>query len=232
MRVHVFQHVAFEGPGQIAPVLTSLGHTVTVTRADRGEAFPEVASGEGLVVMGGPMSVNDELGHRWLREEKRRVADAVRNEQPVLGICLGAQLIAAALGARVYRNAVKEIGWHPVTWRDEARAAGLVDGAAATTTVFHWHGETFDLPAGARWVASSAACAHQGFLVGERALGLQFHLEVGPVEVDAMVTHLPEDILPLGPTVQDPVALRRGATEHRTDTVLASVLKRLFGTAR
>lgn len=223
MHVRVFQHVPFEGPGRIAPALVQRGHTIEVVRLDRGET-PVVRAGEGLVVMGGPMSVNDEGEFAWLREEKVAIADAIAAGSPVLGICLGAQLIASALGARIYRNAVKEIGWLPVAFAEDN---GVFP--PGEHTVFHWHGETFDLPRGARLVASSAHCRHQAFFVRDRVAGLQFHVEVGPEEVLAMTTALPHDVAPLGPTVQDVAALRAGAERHDTSVLLGRLLDKLFG---
>lgn len=178
MRAIVFRHVPFEDLGTIACALAE--HGIEVEYADlyrTPDARPDTASAAGLIFMGGPMSVNDGLD--WLRREIDLIAAAVARGTPVLGVCLGAQLIARALGARVYRNPVKEIGWAPVWWTPAAAADPLLHGLAAPEPVFHWHGETFDLPAGAEWLAWSEACRHQAFRAGS-AWGLQFHLEVTP----------------------------------------------------
>jgi GMP synthase-like glutamine amidotransferase len=142
--------------------------------------------------MGGPMSVNDEVQYPWLVEEKALVAGAIANARMVLGVCLGAQVIASALGSRVFRNPEPEIGWFPIQPTVEGEAMGL-NGSGR---VFHWHGETFDLPAGATLLASSAGCVNQAFALGPRVLGLQFHLEVTPSDVRAMVEHGRHELTP------------------------------------
>lgn len=225
MRIRIFQHVPFESPGRLAPALRALGHEIDVVRLDRGEA-PALASGEGLVVLGGPMSVNDRAEYPWLVDEKATIASAIRRGAPVLGICLGAQLVAAALGAQVRRNERKEVGWLPVTI---STASPFFE--AGTVTVFHWHGETFDLPEGATLLASSASCRNQAFSLGPKVLALQFHLEVGPEEVDAMASSLGHDLAPLGPTVHDADRLRRDAREYATEPLLRPALRALFGEA-
>jgi GMP synthase-like glutamine amidotransferase len=144
-----------------------------------GAPAPErIGEAAGLIFMGGPMSANDDLP--YLRAELALIEQAAQAGVPILGVCLGSQLIAKALGARVYRNRVKEIGWYPVSWTPAAASDPLFAGLAAPETVFHWHGETFDLPPGAEWLARSEACAHQAFRVGANVYGLQFHLEVTP----------------------------------------------------
>jgi GMP synthase-like glutamine amidotransferase len=143
--------------------------------------------------MGGPMSVNDEAAFPWLVAEKRFVRDVIEAGIPVLGICLGAQVIANALGARVLPNPEKEIGWFPI----QATAA---DGPAFTfpesTTVFHWHGETFELPPGAVRLAKSEACANQAFQIGDKVIGLQFHLETTPDSAQEIIANSRHELTP------------------------------------
>jgi len=179
MRVLAFRHVPFEHLGRIEPELVRRG--IGIDYADLyqpGAAEPDPARYDGLIFMGGAMSVNDGLPH--LEREARWVAQAVEAGRPVLGVCLGAQLIAKALGASVYRNPVKEIGWFEIELTGEGAADPLFAGVGPRETVFQWHGETFDLPPGARWLASSTACCHQAFRIGSSAYALQFHLEVTP----------------------------------------------------
>ena len=179
MRVLAFRHVPFEHLGRIEPELARRG--IGIDYADLyqpGAAEPDPARYDGLICMGGAMSVND--GLPYLEREARWIAQAMEAGRPVLGVCLGAQLIAKALGARVYRNPVKEIGWFEIELTGEGAADPLFAGAAQRETVFQWHGETFDLPPGARWLASSPACRHQAFRIGASAYALQFHLEVTP----------------------------------------------------
>lgn len=195
MRVHFFQHVAFEGLGSIAAWLTARGIGIKGTRFDEAADLPDLADVDWLIVMGGPMSANDERRYAWLSDEKAFIREAVRQGKRVLGICLGAQLIASALGAKVYSNAAKEIGWFPIS---------PVPGAHRNPAfrfprealVFHWHGETFDLPVGSVRLARSVACEHQAFQVGTRVIGLQFHLETTPESARALVAHCREDLQP------------------------------------
>ncbi len=178
MHVLAFRHVPFEHLGLIGPSLENRGIAWRYADLFAGGAVPpDWPSAAGLIFMGGPMSAND--NQPFIHQELRLIEQAVAAGKPVLGVCLGAQLIAKALGAKVYRNHTKEIGWAPVCWRPEARQDPLFCGFDRPEVLFHWHGETFDLPSGAVWLASSEACAHQAFRAGP-AHGLQFHLEVTP----------------------------------------------------
>jgi GMP synthase-like glutamine amidotransferase len=199
MRAHYLQHVPFEGLGSIGSWLEAAGAEVTATRFYEDAALPPLADVDLLVAMGGPMSVNDESQLPWLVAEKRFVREAVERGVPVLGICLGAQLIASALGARVYPNRLKEIGWLPIEAPPVGRE-GLFQ-LPATLEVFHWHGETFDLPAGSSRLASSAGCKNQAFQLGERVVGLQFHLETTPESARAIVENCRDELVP-SPYVQ------------------------------
>ncbi len=179
MRILVFRHVPYEHLGLIAPALEAAGLEYEYVDLPRDANRPlELETARGLIFMGGPMSVNDDLD--YVRREIEVIRQAARRGLPMLGVCLGSQLIAKALGARVYRNTVKEIGWFPVRWTEAAAEDALLAGLPNPATVFHWHGETFDLPEGAAWLASSDACRHQAFRCGENIYGLQFHLEVTP----------------------------------------------------
>jgi GMP synthase-like glutamine amidotransferase len=147
-----------------------------------------------LIAMGGPMSVNDEQAYPWLTAEKEFVRDAIHSGKAVLGICLGAQLIASALGARVYPNAVKEIGWFPVT--KVTSPGNSISCFPESVDVFHWHGETFDLPSGATQFARSIGCENQAFRFGDSVIGLQFHLEITPESAKAIVTNCRAELSP------------------------------------
>ena len=187
LRAHYLQHVPFEGLGSIEPWLRGAGYKVTGTRFYESASLPDLDDVDFLIVMGGPMSVNDEDDFPWLIEEKDFIRRAVEAGKPVLGICLGAQLIAGACGARVYPNRCKEIGWFPV------RATGVNDPACfpfpESFDAFHWHGETFDLPAGTIRLAESAGCENQAFQWGESTIGLQFHLEITPESVREIIAN-------------------------------------------
>jgi len=136
----------------------------------------------GLIVMGGPQSANDPLPS--LDAEIRLISQAIQTGIPVLGICLGSQLIAKALGARVYRNPEKEIGWFPIHFTEAAQNDPLFSGIPSPTTFFHWHGETFDLPSGAEWLAYSDRCKHQAYRYPGNVCGIQFHPEITPPMVE------------------------------------------------
>lgn len=188
MRSVVIQHVPFEGPGLIAPALFAVGSEVSVVRADLGDALPAAAQLDVLVVMGGPMGAFDDLEHPHLVEERALIAECVRLGKPVLGVCLGAQLLAAALGASVHRGPVEEIGAGEV----ELTATGdpVLSPSGPRVPVVHWHGDTFDLPDGAELLARSDLYAHQAFRVGT-AYGLQFHVEIGSAELWEITPYLP-----------------------------------------
>lgn len=198
MNVQVLQHAPFEGLAGLAPLLEDKGAIVHTTPFYDGAQLPPLGSLDLVIAMGGPMSVNDEAEFPWLRDEKQFLRDAIKRGVPVLGVCLGAQLIANALDARVYRNAQKEIGWFPIEAVD---GPGDVFRFPETLEVFHWHGETFDLPAGAVHLAQSEACKHQAFQVGRRTLALQFHIEVTPRAVADFVDNCGNDLSP-APFVQ------------------------------
>lgn len=204
MRVHVLQHVPFEGLGSIASWLGQHDVVVTHTRFFESPDLPDPAGIDLVIALGGPMSVNDEYELPWLVAEKALVRACIAAGTPVLGICLGAQLIASALGARVYPGPYKEIGWFPI------EAAPTPEGVFAfppVVTVFHWHGETFDLPPDAVRLARSAGCANQAFQIGQRAIGLQFHLETTAAAADAFLTHCRDELVD-GPYIKSEESIR------------------------
>jgi GMP synthase-like glutamine amidotransferase len=177
MRIHYLQHVPFEGPAHLSSVVRPMGAELTHSLLFAGQEPPEPAAFDLLVVLGGPMGVHDEKEHSWLAGEKQYIELVLESGKRIVGICLGAQLVASVLGARVYKNRYKEIGWYPVTKTVEARSSPLGSILPGVFPAFHWHGDTFDIPSGAVHMAESAACANQCFLYEDRALGLQFHLE-------------------------------------------------------
>jgi GMP synthase (glutamine-hydrolysing) len=173
------QHVPYEGPGLIAEAASRRGLELRLCRPYRSESLPSPEELEGLVVMGGPMGVADTAEHPHLAREAELIAAMVRAGRPVLGVCLGAQLLAHALGASVYRGRQAEIGCGTVSLTGAGREDPVLGSAgAAALPVVHWHEDTFELPAHASLLASSAPFPHQAFRVGARAYGLQFHVEV------------------------------------------------------
>ena len=177
MRVLVLQHIPCEPPGLYEDVLRERGAAIHRVELDEGDPLPDRTDLDAIIAMGGPMSVNDEDEHPWLADEKRLIGDAVREGVPYWGVCLGVQLLAASLGARVYPGHEPEVGLLPVTLTDAGRADPVLGGLPERFTTLQWHGDTFDLPERSVLLASSVAYPHQGFRF-ERAYGVQFHLEV------------------------------------------------------
>jgi GMP synthase-like glutamine amidotransferase len=182
VKIHWLQHVPFEGLGAIEGWLVDRGHSLSRTRLYAGEEPPATPDGfDWLIAVGGPMSVHQVGEHPWLAPEKRLIRRTADAGKRILGICLGAQLLAEVLGGAVRPNGEREIGWFPV--RAIPGGAGSPFGFPPEIRVFHWHGETFSLPPGSVWLAESDGCAHQAFAVGSRILGLQFHLEMREADI-------------------------------------------------
>jgi GMP synthase (glutamine-hydrolysing) len=184
-RVLVVQHEPFEGPGTLGEALSSC--ELRIVRTYAGGSVPHALDREGLVVLGGGMGVYEAERHPHLRDEMRLLAGAVQGGHPVLGVCLGSQLLAAALGGAVGKAPSKEIGWYDVELLSGARDDALFGSAPASFPAFHWHGDAFTLPGGAVALASSALTPLQAFRAGPRAWGVQFHLETDARVLDAML---------------------------------------------
>lgn len=221
MIITVLQHVLFEGPGAILEWAALRGHEVRSYLVSES-GLPQHAS-DLLVVMGGPMSVNDAADIAWLDEEIRWVGEHVRKGTPVLGICLGAQIIARALGAGVHSNAHREIGWFELRSADQFR-----DMFPQSFTAFHWHGETFELPPGAELLLSSTACANQAFRI-RNAVGLQFHLEMTGDGLAQLMAHCADELIAGGPWIMSSDAITAGAARYgeRCRDILFSLLDKL-----
>lgn len=202
MHIHYIQHVPFETPAYIQTWATDRGHNFTGTKLYEEVDFPSSDEIGGLIVMGGPMSVTDDHLHSWLKTEKQFIKRCIDRKKKVLGICLGAQLIADVLGADVQPMPTKEIGWFPIRWAEAARQHPLLNFLPVEQTVLHWHGDQFKLPTGALSLASSEGCSNQGFLLGDYVLGLQFHLEMTKIGLAKLINH-GEDELTGGPYLQD-----------------------------
>ncbi len=218
LRIHYIQHVRFEGLGSIEPWALSRGHQLSVTRTFARDPFPTPDQYDWLIVMGGPMGAYDEDKHVWMTAEKAAIRAAIDSGKRVLGICLGSQMIADVLGARVYPGPEKEIGWLPIDKSEAGRVHPLLAGMPDPFTVFHWHGDTFDLPAGATLLASSAGTKHQAFVYGDRVVGLQFHLENLAETVGGMVEHGADELDTSHRYVQSADTIRAGLS-HCADNV-------------
>ncbi len=195
MKLHYLQHVPFEGLGSIETWASAKKFQITHTALWQSPVFPSEKEIDLLVVMGGPMNVDEEKIYPWLAAEKKFIEKTLKAGKKVLGVCLGAQLIARVLGAPVYKNKHKEIGWLPVTFTPEAKTSPMFSGLPEKMTVFHWHGDTFDLPSGAVRVASSEACLNQAFSVEDQAVALQFHLESTPESVRLLAENCADELV-------------------------------------
>lgn len=181
MRIHSIEHAPFEGPGRIADWAAERGHSLARTALHEGEALPGLDAFDLLVILGGAMSIHEHREHPWLAVEKHFLKAVIAARRPVLGICLGAQLLADVLGGKVVQNPVKEIGWFPVRMLERGAPFAAFP---ERLMVMHWHGDTFSIPEGARRVAESDGCANQAFVFGDRTVGLQFHIELGQVGIE------------------------------------------------
>jgi len=216
MRIHYLQHATFENLAAIEPWARTRGHRLSATRFHENESLPRMDVFDWLIVLGGPMNVYEEDKYSWLADEKRFIEKAVRQEKRVLGICLGAQLIATVLGAQVRRNPEREIGWFPVERVETRRETNLFEFLPRTFLAFHWHGDTFDLPTGAVHVARSEGCDHQAFVYTDRVAALQFHLETTCESVEKLISHCVGDMTE-GKFVQKPSDML--ANDERFDEV-------------
>ncbi len=193
-KILVLQHHRVETPGTIGSALAGAGLSWDSVRTFDGEPVPrDLAGADGLVVMGGPMGVYETDRFAFIRDEIALIRSAIRDEKPVLGVCLGSQLLAAALDANVRPGRAKELGWHPVRLSSEAKEDCLMRGVPETFTAFHWHGDVFDRPRGAVALASSATTPIQAFRYGESAYGFLFHMEVTADAVAAMVREFSDE---------------------------------------
>ncbi len=190
MRIHTLQHVPFEDLAYIGDWLEQTTHQVSTTNFYQDSRLPQQNEFDALIIMGGPMSIYDDHQYPWLKLERKFIKQAIKDKKPVLGICLGSQFIADALGAKVYANTQKEIGWFDLKKTDSGKtdSTSVFDKYLPKRfTALHWHGDTFDLPRGAIQLLSSEACKNQAFSFNDRVLALQFHLEMTPSSVNNIV---------------------------------------------
>lgn len=186
MRAHILVHADFEAPGYVEQWILEKGFQLNRTLIYNNEALPDVGDFDFLVIMGGPMSAYDDEQYPWMPKEKELLRQAIWAKKKVLGICLGAQLLASSLGARVYPNQHKEIGWWPVR-KVKSDVKTIFDSYPDEAVVLEWHGDTFDIPDGAVWIATSDAAKHQAFVYGDHVLALQFHPEANPESLAMLV---------------------------------------------
>jgi GMP synthase-like glutamine amidotransferase len=231
MNVHVLQHVPFEGPGSIEDWCLAGGHTLRITPLySPGAVLPDIGDVDLLVIMGGPMNVYEDAIYPWLVVEKTFIGAFLQSGKPVLGICLGAQLLSLCCGASVGRAAHLEIGWFPVEATPAAAAFPWLNTLLATRPVlFHWHGDRMEIPAGASNLVSTKANDNQAFaLEGGRIVGLQFHPEVTPGLLEQMVAE-GRDELRVNAFVQSADEISSVAAYRDAGAVMRGVLDHLRG---
>lgn len=228
-RLLVFQHVPHEILGTFNPLLKEAGFRIRYVNFGRTpDARPKVEKYDGLIILGGPMCVNQVDSYPHLLTEIAAIRTAMELSMPVLGICLGAQLIASALGARVRKNPVKEIGWYDVSATADGKQDPLFSLFGGTEKIFQWHGDTFDIPTGAVHLATSPDCQNQAFRYGDRTYGLQFHLEVDAALIQRWLkTPLyVQELKPLAPEISAEQILAETPDQIDKSTALGA---RLFG---
>jgi GMP synthase-like glutamine amidotransferase len=229
MRAHCLMNIFFEGPGYISDWMDQHGHSMVIWRLYEDPSLPDPEEVDMLVVMGGPMNIYEEDKYPYLAGEKDLIHACIREHKYVIGICLGAQLMADALGEKVFKNSEKEIGWFPVHTDGENADHEILSVFPENFTPFHWHGETFGIPVDARKLGSSDACMNQGFLYGDHVLALQFHLEITPHIVEDLLQYAARDMTP-GEYVQTAGEIRDGLEHCPTNrAVLFQLLDGFMG---
>jgi len=226
-RINILQHEEYETPGCITDWIKRKSYKHQITKLYAGETLPVIKDIDWLIVMGGPMSVHDTEMFPWLIEEKKFIKEAISSGRIVVGICLGAQLVAEALGGRVYRNDFKEIGWFPIKRIDGRTDSKLMKMFDNTETVFHWHGDTFEIPDSASREFLSEACSNQCFTYKEKVLALQFHVEITDSLLNNIISNGEEELLP-GKFIQSADQLLNGAVHiKRNNELMFSILDEL-----
>lgn len=229
MKLHTFQHVPFEGLACIENWAKQKKHELSFTHFYEEHSRPDTDAIDGLIIMGGPMGIYDEKKHPWLKEEKKLIEEALKKSKPILGICLGAQLLANVLSAKVYKNEVKEIGWFPVHKAGHGEHHRIFKDLPHTFTPLHWHGDTFDLPHGALLLAASQECQHQAFIYNETVLGLQFHLESNEASIASLIENCGEELKEKG-TIQSEEKIKKEQSLwlEKNSAYMKSLLETVF----
>jgi GMP synthase (glutamine-hydrolysing) len=209
MKIHYLQHVPFEDVAYMINWAKENGIFLGRIRLYENDPYPPLSDVEALIIMGGPMGTGDDQIYPWLKSEKAYIQEAIHNNKTVIGICLGAQLIVAVLGAEVYPNSHKEIGWFPVYTTPQSHNTSLGKILPERFTAFHWHGDTFAIPDGAVRLAESRVCKNQAFVYRERVIALQFHLESIESSVESLIQHCGNE-LTSAPYIQTEDQIREG----------------------
>lgn len=230
MRIQIFQHIPFEGPGTITTWMNDRGHTYRTTHFWNGDRTPSPDDFDALIVLGGEMGVHDDAAYPWLSDEKAFLKEVVPTGKKILGICLGAQLMAHTLGATIQKNPYREVGWFPVERVESSEP--MLEDFPHRITVFHWHGDTFAIPQDARHILRSEACETQGYIWNDQVLGLQFHMEAEAHEISEYVGHWTKEFENRGKFVQPPsIILSHLHLVPQVTPVLFGLLDRFFATS-
>lgn len=208
MKINYLQHVPFEDVAYIENWAKKNGVHLDRTKLYQDDPYPSLSDFDVLIIMGGPMGVYDEQKYAWLKTEKAYILKAIENNKIVVGICLGAQLIAMALGANVYPNPHKEIGWFPVHKTLQAYNTAIGKILPDSFMAFHWHGDTFDIPKGAVHLAESKACKNQAFIYLNRVIALQFHLESTMSSIESLIQNCRDELVS-APFIQSADQIRK-----------------------
>lgn len=227
-KIQILQHVAFETPGFLK-TLPSDSFSVSVSHVYKGDALPDSSSFDILVILGGPMNVDEHERYPWLETEKDYIRHVIDAGGKILGICLGAQLIASALGAKVTKNPHKEIGWFPINKTVSGRMCTLLNMIPDSCMALHWHGDTFDIPRNASLEVSSDACKNQLFTYNNRVIGMQFHFEATDESIDALIDNCKSELIP-GMYIQDAATIKNLARENCTQShkYLSTIIRNLI----
>lgn len=227
MRIHYLQHVPFEDSANIGIWAKINGHSLTNTEIFQAEPFPDIEDIDVLAVMGGLMNIYQYRDYPWLKDEKVFIEKAIKKNVKIIGVCLGAQLIADVLGAKVTQNPYIEIGWHEVKLTDAASNSKFFKDYPQTFTAIHWHGDTFSIPTGATHLAASDACSNQAFQYKDNIIALQFHIEYSAHSIDKMLEHCLDDLID-APYIQSEEQIRQGYNMIDANTrLLSSALTQL-----
>ncbi len=228
IRIHYLQHVPFEGLGCITNWAKKENHLLSCTRLYQNEPLPAVSELDWLIIMGGPMGIYDEQEFSWLTEEKLFLKEAIATGKTVLGICLGGQLLANALGAKVKPGKDKEIGWFPIQQVKTCEESVFSGIMPEQTTVFHWHGDQFEIPQECIHLAKSEACPSQAFQYRHKVIGLQFHFEATPESIGAMIKNGKKELAEKGKYIQKKEDILSGLINcEQGNRIMYSLLDRL-----
>jgi len=209
MKIHYLQHVPFEDVSYMGNWAKENGIHFSRIRVYEYDPYPHLSDVEALIIMGGPMGARDDQIYPWLKSEKAYIQKAIQKNKIVVGVCLGAQLIAMVLDAKVYPNPHREIGWFPVHKTPQAHNTSIGKILPESFMAFHWHGDTFDIPEGAVRLAESKVCKNQAFVYLNRVIALQFHLESTQSSIESLIQNCRDELIS-APYIQTADQIRKG----------------------